>query len=1252
MLQNPSVTTAKFKKMTSLFQFDRELYQLHDQLTVSFFLDALNQLETIYRNYARIPVISSQLLAQIREVQTIYNARGLNFFHWFVCYSLEINQDHLKFLKFFKELGLDFSVLDGRGYHLLDVAIEKNCLVLARWLIEEVQLDIDNERHHIHPIVKLFQTHSLDADTVKLTHLINDYSQAPYSSSKNTPLMLAIRANDGNMVKWLITQGFHVNIKNEGDKTALQFAIMYAEEKVISELIEHGADLNTTDKEGRHVLHYFASAGYLKWIRYYQEKTQVDLRDVVDNDGCSLMFYAVQSSNLELVQYLFAQGLEIYHANFERYSTLLSACKSKTTDILKWLVEEKHIRLFEVLEDGTKAWVMDNLHKQPIHHAASNASMAILKWLIEDLGADINARDKEGSTPLLNVLVGNESDETREMIDYLLANGASQQTRINLSFEEHSEYPELSQNFLLWFSHALIIGRHFDTLFDLMSRDIIDIRQVNHEGQNVFDMVMFMKNALLIERMREFLISYHITHENDVILFKTFLCYPLFVEFLFSNHYISLYQFDPDGDTALHSVAKYGDPEVSVQLMKFLKGANFNFKNGRGESILYLIVQRGDFNFFQMFVSGLSSQIDIHHINADGEHLIDVLKSTGKQEWLDWLCMQLGLQFTLDTLHGLFFEILEHHSYDQIMNYCRQYSSLDFSKTRETDLKKPLAIMLERFSDHEILEFLKEFSYKQILLNLNINKENFIQILRNSKRQDLLKKFIQKPIEHLGVESLLSDVCRKESREVILDLCKTYHMASLNEAVGLKSPLHLIFARQDDELLKRFVVQFYGERLPLEHMDDDGQHFLHYLMSERRGLLNWFCNQKAFPIFPLSDELIFAEVMKVYAERSDWHRYFFKHYLSSVQKIKILDLLLQNHAIPVLIELMKSKILPFDSTDIYEKNILMQVLSEGNTEAFEQLMLNFYIGNPQTEELINSTFAFWKMNPNLLSKEVWIDYMKRTQDKALIKLVIQQLNYDWKQLDATGLNLFDTLYENQQRDSVEWMLKTFQVGLRETQYELYFKEKSIHALKVYLSVFRKIYAAKTMKAVLARFDFDVACAAIEYSNIQDALSLFKDIKEWHYISDSQQSLLHVCVQHERVDLLPFILDKTTEIMNGLDHNKRTALHYAVDKNAEAMVGILLGKPGIELRHHDISLQTVLHSAVRCGLEILVYRVLSECPQLFFAKDASGHTPMGYLRATEEPSLQPMKQSVERFFAKNPLLASVKPVELQKLKGRI
>jgi ankyrin repeat protein len=85
---------------------------------------------------------------------------------------------------------------------------------------------------------------------------------------------------------------------------------------------------------------------------------------------------------------------------------LHSAAKSGNLDLVKYLIEEK----------GADFNAPDNDGETPLHSAASWGTLDVLKYLIEEKGADFNTPDNDGETPLHSAA----SWGTLDVVKYLI----------------------------------------------------------------------------------------------------------------------------------------------------------------------------------------------------------------------------------------------------------------------------------------------------------------------------------------------------------------------------------------------------------------------------------------------------------------------------------------------------------------------------------------------------------------------------------------------------------------------------------------------------------------------------------------------------------------------------------------------------------------------------------------------------------------------------------------------------------------
>ena len=66
-----------------------------------------------------------------------------------------------------------------------------------------------------------------------------------------TPLMVAIRDNNTEMVKLLVSSGADVNKKTEEGGTAINTAAIAGSKEITSYLLDKGADIESIDNEGK-----------------------------------------------------------------------------------------------------------------------------------------------------------------------------------------------------------------------------------------------------------------------------------------------------------------------------------------------------------------------------------------------------------------------------------------------------------------------------------------------------------------------------------------------------------------------------------------------------------------------------------------------------------------------------------------------------------------------------------------------------------------------------------------------------------------------------------------------------------------------------------------------------------------------------------------------------------------------------------------------------------------------------------------
>ena len=266
-----------------------------------------------------------------------------------------------------------------------------------------------------------------------------------------TSLHYAARWNtDTYIIKLLLSNDAEVNAVEENEVTPLGYAADQGRLEAIRVLIAAGANIDAKDQWGRTALMRAIKARHVQAGQLLIELGASVLEKSYQYSMSALMFAVTWTDSVPLVEALLKAGATIDDLDNEECNPLTRAAVNGNRTIFEFL-----------LAQGGKPDVIDIFGQQPLQRAArissekgvrilldakadvhfkeekfgmtalhyagmSNDNTAIAQMLL-DHGADINAKDDYGTTPLIKAGLQNR----KAMVKFLVQNGADLETRNN-----------------------------------------------------------------------------------------------------------------------------------------------------------------------------------------------------------------------------------------------------------------------------------------------------------------------------------------------------------------------------------------------------------------------------------------------------------------------------------------------------------------------------------------------------------------------------------------------------------------------------------------------------------------------------------------------------------------------------------------------------------------------------------------------------------------------------------------------------
>ena len=332
--------------------------------------------------------VAELLIAKGADVNTKSNA-GMTPLHW------ALGEGPVETAELLIAKGADVNVKDNIGKTPLHIVANKD--VAALLIAKNADLNAKDGIGQTPLVAACFNKHKDVA--VLLTRSGADVKAG--DNAGRTPLHLAHFFKDKELAELLISQGANVNARSNDGRTPLYQAVGIDSNSLAELLITNGADINVRDKYGETPLHN-AGVNTIAWL--IAKGADVEAKN---NDGRTPLILAAYNDRKDKAELLIANGANV------------NAEDNNGRTPLYWAVSMNHKETAQFLiAKGAE------VNAKGIHEAAADGNLKDVKTLL-DKGTDVNAKDKNGMTPLIRAL----KNENKGMVELLIAKGADVNAR-------------------------------------------------------------------------------------------------------------------------------------------------------------------------------------------------------------------------------------------------------------------------------------------------------------------------------------------------------------------------------------------------------------------------------------------------------------------------------------------------------------------------------------------------------------------------------------------------------------------------------------------------------------------------------------------------------------------------------------------------------------------------------------------------------------------------------------------------------
>ncbi|MFC2387414.1 ankyrin repeat domain-containing protein [Treponema socranskii] len=465
----------------------------------------------------------------------------------------------------------------------------------------------------------------LEKSDAYVAALITQNTGRERDSDGNTIVHYCVRMQNESAVRECIKKGIPISVQNNAGKTPLDIALEDSgDEKsvaIAADLIMAGAETNDSQfsyfqtavsernfnyrfGDGQTPLHIAAIQHHKSIARYLLANgAHTSAQDIT---GATPLHEAVRYGDIDIAKALLESGADV---NAED--------NLGKTPVMLVIPEDKREAMYRILIEHAADVAKKDAYGDTVLHTATMTSLtpSILELLVAG-GADVNARNKDGVSPLLIAI----QKRNFAHVKFYAERGAdinsadkAGDTPLTLALKDGQAMLEMLVNRTNALSHdsngntplhtAVIVNASIEQIRYLISLTD-DINARNSDGNNALYLAVERNN----KKIGELLLAknadiFSTNNANDSPLHLALKKGGDTQGWLITSRTISA--TDGSGNTALHYAVEWGLKKAALSLIE--KGANPEAKNANGETPLFSAAKTNDPAMTALIVKGGSS---------------------------------------------------------------------------------------------------------------------------------------------------------------------------------------------------------------------------------------------------------------------------------------------------------------------------------------------------------------------------------------------------------------------------------------------------------------------------------------------------------------------------------------------------------------------------------------------------------------------------------------------------------------------